>query len=93
MISDDCCGHANAFRKIPAAVVPSTDASASTLQHRTYGLPKFAESICSRSDRAQLQLIADLKKLEQADQDTLLQEAERRPSPTTSRAGIAMKAI
>ena len=90
--SEDHRGHSTVLQLTPTAVVPSTDASASTLKRRTSEMIRQAESISGGSDGARVQLIAGLKKLSATAQETLLQEAGLRSSSPAAGTALAIKA-
>ena len=90
--SEDRRGHSIVLQLTPTAVVPSTDASASTLKRRASEMIRQAESISGGSDGARVQLIAGLKKLSATAQETLLQEAGLRSSSPAAGTALAIKA-
>ena len=90
--SEDRRGHSTVLQLTPTAVVPSTDASASTLKRRASEMIRQAESISGGSDGARVQLIAGLKKLSATAQEALLHEAGLWSSSPAAGTALAIKA-
>ena len=85
-------GHPQIFHLAPSSIVPSTEASASTLKRRASELTRIAENVCGGSDGARVQLTAGLKKLSSAAQEHLLEEAGLRCSTPSPGTALAIKA-
>ena len=85
-------GHPLVFHQIPCSIVPSTEASASTLKRRAVELTRIAEEVCGGSDGARIQVIAGLKRLSADAQDNLLREAGIRCATPAQGTALAIKA-
>ena len=70
--SDQGRGHAQVYQLTSTSLVPSTEASISTLKRRESELTRIAESVCGGSAGARVQLVAGLKRLSANEQEALL---------------------
>ena len=52
--SEEGRGHSQVFHRAPTSIVPSTEASASTLKRRESELTRIAESVCGGSEGARV---------------------------------------